>query len=167
MATEPLAIVEDLELRLEFPLDDSHMRKMAGAALEDASTLVREYGVSSWDANTAPPIAVMLTLKAAARFMNNPMNLETARGADETNMWGESNSKGVYLEPSEIELLKEHKKADRGFYSAPVQLWGQAPAQPSIGHQAPVYSYGSGYAKYFPLYEPGDVYMPYYPPYEG
>lgn len=164
MAIEALASLDDLETRLEYPLDDEHMKKVAQSALDDASVLIREYGVKTWSPATAPPIAVMLTLKAAARFVNNPMSLETARGADETNMWGESNSNGVYLRPDEIELLREHRKTNRGLYSAPVQLWGKAPAAPAIPiHQMPVAGYGRGLGKWFPDYRPGDTYIPFYP----
>lgn len=164
---EPLASLDDLKARLEFDLDDAKMEGLANAALVDASVLVREYGVDSWTATTAPPIAVMLTLKAAARFMNNPMSLETARGADETNMWGESNSKGVYLEPSEIELLREHRKTNKGLTSVSTTLWGRLPVPgqgvPYVLNQSPVSGYGSGLGKLFPDYQPGDTYNPIYP----
>ncbi len=161
---EPLATLEDLRVRLEFEIDPGdHLESLAEASLVDASVLVRTYGVESWTAETAPPIAVMLTLKAAARFMNNPMMLDLARGADEQNTWGDTNSRGVYLAPDEIALLRDHRKQDRGFYSVPTQLWGVAPPAPSTGHQVPVDSYGNGYAKWFPLYEEGDEYDPLYP----
>jgi len=160
---DPLASLEDLKARLEFELEDEHLILMANGALEDASILVREYGVQSWTADTAPPIAVMLTLKAAARFMNNPSLLDTARGADETNMWGEVNAKGVHLEPDEIALLREHRKIDRGLVSVPTQLWGAAPPRYRGPHgQVPV-DYGQGNGKYFPLYPDGTEYHPFYP----
>lgn len=161
---DPLAMLDDLRVRLEFEIDaGDHLESLAEAALEDASTLVRTYGVESWTADTAPPIAIMLTLKAAARFMNNPMMLNLARGADEQNTWGEDNASGVHLRPDEIALLREHRKQDRGFYSVPTQLWGSAPPAPLPGHQVPVDSYGNGNAKMFPLYEEGDEYNPIYP----
>ena len=159
-----LATLEELRVRLEFEIDPGdHLEKLAEASLEDASTLVREYGVRSWTADTAPPIAVMLTLKAAARFMNNPMMLDLARGADEQNTWSERGANGVHLTPDEIALLREHRKQDRGLMSVPTQLWGTPPPRkvPS-GHQVPV-DYGGGTGKWFPLYEEGDVYDPYYP----
>lgn len=161
MAVTPLASLDDLKARLEFELDDAKMEGLAQSALEDASTLVREYGVRTWDVNTAPPIAVMLTLKAAARFVNNPMALETARGADETNMWGSANASGVFLSPDEIELLREHRKTNKTLHSAPMQLWGAQPLRsPANLGQAPV-DYGG---KWFPLYAEGaDCYFPYYP----
>lgn len=161
---DPLATLDELRVRLEFEIDPGdHLEKLAEASLEDASTLVREYGVAGWTVNTAPPIAVMLTLKAAARFMNNPMLLEQARGADETNQWGSGNANGVHLAPDEIALLREHRKQDRGLVSVPTQLWGTPrPQAVPGGHQAPV-SYGGGTAKWFPLYEQGDKYDPFYP----
>lgn len=160
-----LASLDDLEVRLEFPLDDDHLKEMAGAYLVDASILVREYGLSTWTADTAPPIAVTLTLKAAARAMNNPMLLETARGADETNMWGSDNANGVHLTPNEIDLLREHRKENRvGFQSVPTNLFSSRPAPAeSLQGYFPVDSYGDGTAKWFPDYMPGDVYRPYYP----
>lgn len=168
MATtiEPLATIADLEARLEFELDDPHMQALAGAALEDASVLVLEYGVSTWTPNTAPPIAVMLTLKAAARFMNNPMGLETARAADETNMWGSGSANGVHLTSDEKDLLRAHKRNDSGFqavrtYSFNSQLSPTQPMPP--GAYWPVDGYGAGSAKYFPDYQPGQQYYPYYP----
>lgn len=160
---DPLASLNDLRARLEFEIDaGDHLEKLAEASLEDASTLVREYGVRTWTAGTAPPIAVMLTLKAAARFMNNPMSLEQARGADEQNSWGSGNANGVHLLPDEIALLREHRKQDRGVVSVPTQLWGAAKPRVINGHQVPV-DYGNGTAKWFPLYEEGDQYDPYYP----
>jgi len=163
---EPLADLDDLEARLEFDLDDDKMRDLGRTGLEDASVLVREYGLSSWTANTAPPIAVTLTLKAAARFVINPMSLETARGADETNMWGETNSKGVYLEPGEIELLRQHRKTDRGFQAPRAYVYTKrfVPPRPrGTKHYSPVSGYGDGGAKFFPDYTEGDIYDPYYP----
>lgn len=161
---EPLASLNDLRARLEFDIEElDRGEDLANAALEDASVLVRTYGVEGWSIDTAPPIAVMLTLKAAARFMNNPMMLDLARGADEQNTWGDTNSRGVYLAPDEIALLREHRKQDRGLMSVPTQLWGAAPPAPPAGHQVPVDSYGNGYAKWFPLYEEGDEYDPIYP----
>lgn len=158
---EPLATLEDLKVRLEFELDgEDHLTAMARASLEDASTLVREYGVQSWAPDSAPPIAVMLTLKAAARFMNNPMLLETARGADETNMWGSANANGVHLLPDEIVLLREHRKTDRGLVSINTQLWGKPKRHYTPSHQVPG---GHPADKWFPLYEEGDQYHPYYP----
>lgn len=162
---EPLVELSELEARLEFDLDDDKLKALAEKGLVDASILVREYGVSTWTADTAPPIAVMLTLKAAVRFVNNPMSLETARGADETNMWGETNSRGVYLEHDEIELLRDHRKTDQGFQAPRTYLYNSAPAprRRIPAHQIPVTSYGNGGAKYFPDYQPGDEYFPYYP----
>ena len=162
---EPLVELAELEARLEFDLDDEKLEALAEKALVDASILVREYGVSTWTADTAPPIAVMLTLKAAVRFVNNPMSLETARGADETNMWGEANSRGVYLERDEIELLRDHRKTDQGFQAPRTYAFNSAlaPRRRIPGHHTPVAGYGSGRAKYFPDYQPGDEYFPYYP----
>lgn len=164
---EPLAELSDLEARLEHDItDDPILTRLCESSLVDASILVRSYGVSTWTVDTAPPIAVMLALKAAARFVNNPMSLETARGADETNMWGESNAKGVYLEPSEIALLREHRNIDGGFQQAPTYVYTDAVAPrghvPS-GHYFPVDSYGDGTAKMFPDYIEGDIYDPNYP----
>lgn len=161
-----LATLDDLRVRLEFEIDaGDHLESLAIASLEDASTLVREYGVRSWTPDTAPPIAVMLTLKAAARFMNNPMMLDMARGADEQNTWSGGGANGVHLLPDEIALLREHRKQDRGVISVPTQLWGTPKPRVINGHQVPV-DYGNGTiasAKYFPLYEEGDEYDPYYP----
>lgn len=164
--TDPLASLDDLEARLEFEiLDDERLTKLAKSALTDASTLVREYGLRSWTEETAPPIAVMLTLKAAARFVNNPMSLETARGADETNMWGSANANGVYLQDDEIELLREHRKTDKGFQAPRTYAYSAAPARPLPpgGHYWPVADYGLGGAKWFPDYHRGDTYFPIYP----
>lgn len=163
---EPLAELEDLEARLEFDLDDDKMRSLGQKALEDATVLVREYGLASWTAKTAPPIAITLTLKAAARFVINPMSLETARGADETNIWGEANSSGVYLEPGEIELLRQHRKTDKGFQAPRTYLYTRRfdDVRPrGTKHYFPVTGYGNGGAKFFPDYSEGDVYDPYYP----
>ena len=165
-SVEPLAELEDLEARLEFDLDDDKMRELGRSALEDATVLVREYGLASWTAATAPPIAITLTLKAAARFVINPMSLETARGADETNIWGETNSRGVYLEPDEIELLRQHRKTDNGFQAPRTYNYTKrfADVRPlGTKHYSPVTGYGDGQAKFFPDYTEGDVYAPYYP----
>lgn len=165
-SVEPLAELEDLEVRLEFELDDDKMISLAEGALVDATVLVREHGLASWTADTAPPIAVTLTLKAAARFMNNPMSLQTARAADETNMWGESNSRGVYLEEDEKQLLRDHRKTDKGFAAPRTYVYSKryfAPPPRGTRHCFPVAGYGNGRAKYFPDYQPGDEYFPYYP----
>ena len=163
---EPLAELEDLEARLEFELDDDKMVTLAEGALVDATVLVREYGLSTWTASTAPPIAITLTLKAAARFMNNPMSLETARGADETNMWGETNAKGVYLTEDEKQLLRDHRKTDKGFAAPRTYVYSKRYVHPparGTKHYFPVTGYGNGGAKFFPDYTEGDIYDPYYP----
>lgn len=163
MAITPLATIQDLEGRLDFDLDDSSLITMAENALQDATVLVRAHGSESWTADTAPPIAVMLTLKAAARYMNNPAGMELSRGADETASWRDSGSDGVHLKDDEIELLHKHAHRSKGFQSVGTTAWGTPPVRRALAHQNPVVGYGQGDAKWFPDYRPGDVYDPFYP----
>ena len=66
-----LATLEELRVRLEFEIDPGdHLEKLAEASLEDASTLVREYGVRSWTADTAPPIAVSTVFRSRPRLFH-------------------------------------------------------------------------------------------------
>lgn len=70
MAT-PLADIPALEARLGYTLTADELT-MAEAALEDASAVVRLYGLPWPDPETAPDIAVQVTIAAALRVVRNP-----------------------------------------------------------------------------------------------
>lgn len=120
MAT-PLADVPELEARLGRSLVDEE-RTTAEAVLNDASAVVRAYGLPWPDPATAPDIAVTVCLAAAERKMRNPEGIrqEMEGGYQYTLASGPS---GVELTAAEIRMLQYNIGA-RGVFSVPVESLG-------------------------------------------
>lgn len=72
-----LASVAQLEARLGEPVGSLTGEDLARATtvLEDASVIVRSVGRGSWTMDDAPPEAVLVTLRLARRFWDNPEEL--------------------------------------------------------------------------------------------
>ncbi|MFE3144743.1 hypothetical protein [Streptomyces scopuliridis] len=68
-----LATLDALVARLGRPLDDEAETALAQAALDDASDLVRHYGLP-WTPENCPPIVRRVVLRAAERTVRNPEN---------------------------------------------------------------------------------------------
>ncbi|MFB7188404.1 hypothetical protein ACFCZT_24545 [Streptomyces sp. NPDC056230] len=68
-----LATLDALVARLGRPLDDEAETALAEAALDDASDLVRHYGLP-WTPENCPPIVRRVVLRAAERIVRNPEN---------------------------------------------------------------------------------------------
>ncbi|MFD5504593.1 hypothetical protein ACFWJS_33620 [Streptomyces sp. NPDC127061] len=68
-----LATLDALVARLGRPLDDDAETALAEAALDDASDLVRHYGLP-WAPETCPAIVRRVVLRAAERIVRNPEN---------------------------------------------------------------------------------------------
>lgn len=66
-----LATLDALVARLGRPLDDDAETVLAQAALDDASELVRHYGLP-WTPENCPPIVRRVVLRAAERVVRNP-----------------------------------------------------------------------------------------------
>jgi hypothetical protein len=107
MAT--LARLEDLEERIDRELDERE-KKLAEAALVDASELARFHG-RNWTAENAPGLVVTLVLRACKRYMANPEGFVISRAGDETVTFsdrGDVSSYGiVHFTPDEQRLLAE------------------------------------------------------------
>ncbi|WP_405944751.1 hypothetical protein [Streptomyces sp. NBC_00932] len=102
----PLATIADLVARLGRPLVGEETA-LAGAALADASALVRHYGLPWPDPATAPDIAVSITLAATERRVRNPEGYRMEMEGSYSYQLPASAPTGVALSDAEIELLRE------------------------------------------------------------
>ncbi|MBE4791017.1 hypothetical protein [Streptomyces caniscabiei] len=106
MARPPLASVTDLEQRLKVSLQGDD-RTQAEAYLSDASALVRTYGLPWPDPDTAPDIAVTITLAAAERKVRNPEGYRMEMEGSYQYQLPASLPSGVGLTQDEIDILRQ------------------------------------------------------------
>jgi hypothetical protein len=104
---ETLATVDQVAARVGELITDSGDVLLAEACLEEASALVRFYGSTQWpDPTTAHPMAVTITIAAAARAYQNPGGFQTER-ADMVQLRRAAEfSVGAELTASEIAVLR-------------------------------------------------------------
>jgi hypothetical protein len=119
-----LATVSQLEARLGRVLDGTDLT-MAEAALDDASTMVRAYGLPWPDPVTAPGTAVSVTLAAAERRMRNPEGFRQEMEGGYQYAYAASMPTGVELKPSEIKLLQATSGVS-GLFGVPIESFGGA-----------------------------------------
>lgn len=115
---EPLATVQELEVRLGEPLTGGQLA-MAEAALNDASAVVRAYGLPWPDPSTAPDIARSITLSAAERRMRNPEGYRSEIEGSYQYHRPASAPLGVELTKGEIRMLAAAGGLG-GVYSVPI-----------------------------------------------
>lgn len=101
-----LATVDQVAARVGELIEDDNDVLLAEACLEEASALVRFYGSSQWpDPLTAHPMAVAITIAAAARAYQNPAGFVLER-ADMAQLRRAANfTVGTELTVSEITIL--------------------------------------------------------------
>jgi hypothetical protein len=118
-----LATLEELTSRLDWTLDEQE-QSMAEGALDDASALVRHYGLG-WEPENVPPVAKTIALAAARRFVVNNMGVTVSRAGDETLGWDGVGDKAgsVYLTDEEKSMLGSLARGT-GFGTIPVSSWG-------------------------------------------
>ena len=103
---DPLATLSEFEARLGQSLSGSDVQR-AEALLDDASVLVRDVAEQpDWDAGTAPPRAVQITLAVALRAYNNPDGLISERLGDASWGWWHGTQPGVFLTKDEEQALR-------------------------------------------------------------
>ena len=101
-----LVDIETLKSRLEWTLTPEE-EQLATGAIEDASELVRFYGLP-WTDTNAPPIVKNIVMSAATRFLRNPDGYTQSRAGDESVSWSADAVSGyVSLAKSEIEILAQ------------------------------------------------------------
>ena len=115
---EPLATVQELEVRLGEPLTGEQLA-MAEAALNDASAVVRAYGLPWPDPSTAPDIARSITLSAAERRMRNPEGYRSEIEGSYQYHRPAAAPLGVELTKGEIRMLAAAGGLG-GVYSVPI-----------------------------------------------
>ncbi|MFJ9408575.1 hypothetical protein [Streptomyces sp. NPDC101393] len=123
MAT-PLADVASLEARLGRTLEGPEI-PMAEAALDDASAMVRAYGLPWPDPATAPATAISVTLAAAERKLRNPEGYRQEMEGGYQYAFAASMPTGVDLKPSEIRLLQAVAGVS-GLFSVQFESFGGA-----------------------------------------
>jgi hypothetical protein len=156
MAT--LARLEDLEERIDRELDDRE-RKLAEAALADASELARFHG-RNWTPENVPGLVATLVLRACKRYMANPEGFVISRAGDETVTFsdrGDVSSYGtVHFTADEQHLLAELAGRTSTLTTAQISAHGTDPhwesrpgiRRPNPDGMVPVAPAG----KPFPLY---------------
>lgn len=116
MALPPLADLDALKARLTAAEQESLEDARATAALEDASTDVREESRQDWVDElgniTAPDVLVRITLAAALREVRNPGQLASeteSRGPFSRTRTFASGTTTTSLTPEEIEVVQRYR----------------------------------------------------------
>lgn len=122
MTLPPLASVADLEARTGVAYEGVELARV-GAALNDASALVREEARRDWVdvdgvAITAPASVVTVVVSAALRVIRNPEGLvsETVGPFSRRLADGEV---GVYLTDPEKEIVRRYRQTTPGLWTLP------------------------------------------------
>lgn len=119
---EPLVTLAELRTRLDWTLEVEE-EGMALAALDDASNIVRAYGLN-WTRANAPALAKTVVAKATARYLRNPEGYSISRAGEEHVEWGrvEGSEPGVFLTQAEQKMIANLARPS-GIYTAPVFAW--------------------------------------------
>ena len=115
---EPLATRERLAARVGEPIESAEEIALADEVLAEASALVRHYGRSWPDPDTAPAVATAITVAAAARGYLNPASLQMERSDSATFNRTDENASGCALTKAEIAALKTYN-LDGGIIAVP------------------------------------------------
>lgn len=103
---EPLGTVAKVAARVGEAITTEEEKALAVSMLEEASAQVRLYGLPWVDPETAPAIAVTITVAAAARGYQNPGGLKMERGDAVTFDVDTDYRKGATLTAGEITMLQ-------------------------------------------------------------
>ena len=103
---EPLGTVAKVAARVGEPISTEEEIALAVSMLEEASAQVRLYGLPWVDPETAPAIAVTITVAAAARGYQNPGGLKLERGDAVSIDVDVDYRKGATLTAGEITMLQ-------------------------------------------------------------
>lgn len=141
-----LATIDQLQERLGYVLVEPELGQ-AQAALADASAQVRFYGLPWPDPETAPPMAVSITLAAAERRVRNPEGFRMEMEGSYQYQLPASAPTGVALTDEEKAILGE-LAGKGGLHSVEVQR----PVRVDDTWYAPVYGGGDP----IPWGAPGD-----------
>jgi hypothetical protein len=146
---EPLATLEELKNRLDWTLDDQE-ETVATSALEDASSLVRAYGLN-WSPENVPPVIKSIVLASARRLMVNVQGLTVSRAGDETLGWSDIGDKAgsVYLTTDERQIIAGIARGSQTVTSVSTYAWGTEGRGHKIGASYVPVSYGG---KPFPFF---------------
>lgn len=144
-----LVELDELVARIEWTLSEEEERVATGA-LNDASELVRFYGLN-WTADNVPPLVKSIVLAAATRYLRNPDGYIQSRAGDESVGWSHDAATAyVTLTKSEQEILG--RMAGRGgIASVPLNAWGTVDRSDRLG-----YVTTDPPGKLFPFFPTGD-----------
>lgn len=110
---EPLGTVAKVAARVGETITTTEEIGLATAMLEEASAQVRFYGLPWEDPDTAPAVAVTITVAAAARGYQNPGGLKMERGDAVSIDVDIDYRKGASLTAGEITMLKSFSARGR------------------------------------------------------
>jgi hypothetical protein len=119
-----LATLDELKNRLDWVLD-AQEETVATSALEDASNLVRGYGLN-WSPTNVPPVIKSIVLASARRLMVNVQGLTVSRAGDETLGWSDLGDKAgsVYLTTDERQIISGIARGSQSLTSVATYAWG-------------------------------------------
>lgn len=102
-----LITVEELVARSPFPLS-ARDRGVAGAAIVDASNLVRHEGNPNWRPENVPPVVKTVVRNSVSRFLNLMDGVTVSRAGDETEHYTDLQEKTgtVFLTEDEKETVR-------------------------------------------------------------
>ena len=113
MSLSPLALPDDLEVRLDRTFTDAEIPRVE-ALLDDVSAMVREVAGKTWVDPAdlaeviAPDIVKVIVLRAAARYMNNPCGFSSESVGDYSyQRRGVDAGGALYLTGEEVEWLRK------------------------------------------------------------
>lgn len=102
-----LGTVAQIAARIGEPITSPEDIQLAVAVLNEASEQIRHYAQQPyWTAETAPPVAVTITVAAAARGFLNPSGYDMERGDMVTFNRNKDYVSGANLTPQEITIIK-------------------------------------------------------------
>jgi len=102
-----LATVGQVAARIGEPITSSEDVQLAASVLNEASEQIRFYAQQPyWTAETAPPVAVAITVAAAARGFLNPSGFDMERGDMVTFNRNKDYVSGAALTAQEITIIR-------------------------------------------------------------
>lgn len=143
---DPILSLDELRTRLDWELSPQE-EGMALGALDDASNLVRAYGLP-WTDDNAPATVKSIVAQATIRYLRNPDGYILSRAGDETVEWGQGASIGsVHLTEAEQRIIRNLTRP-AGLYSAPIYAFSSKAAKRKAEGLVPV----AGSTHQFPYY---------------
>lgn len=129
---EPFALVEDVQRRLDFVLDNLE-ESAVSAHLEDMSNEARFIAMREWPEPEIVPYMIRTTvIKCVARWAKNMNAITLSRAGDETVEWDDVTPEDGVPEftPQERKLIRAIGDGRKGSFFGTVQMVAYLPESP-------------------------------------